>query len=51
MRSIRSRQIRLAGILGMLLDQSGKDIASIAGGMIGIPNYTDIDLGTQYFSF
>jgi hypothetical protein len=34
-----------------LLDQSGQDIASLAGGLVGIPNYSGIDLGTQYFSF
>jgi len=34
-----------------LLDQSGKDIASVDGGTVAIPAYTDIDLGTQYFTF
>jgi hypothetical protein len=34
-----------------LVDQTGQDIASVAGGTVGIPAYTDIDLGKQYFSF
>jgi hypothetical protein len=34
-----------------LVDQSGKDIASVNGGTVGIPASADIDLGTQYFTF